>query len=477
MPAYTNDTREGGSRRQVVGALVLLVAAVSTAFLPGSSQQQLAALLRSTVLRPFVAMQEGVQFARGRAVDSGALRRQLDSLVAVTTGHLTLADENRRLKSLLELRGRLGVGWIPANVVRPGTSGSESMFLLDVGSEDGVERYAPVITGQGVVGVVRDVYPSHATAMDWTHPDFRVSAMDTLGTSYGIVRSRRGEFREEDRLEFDGAAFQALLEDGTTVVTSNLSGDWPRGVPIGKIEGLAEADAGWRKSYWLRPMVEVGSVTHVLVGVSPERDLYGAWPLGSVVTDGEMALRAQAREDSLQLLRTVLAAPRPLRDSVLAALLLGDLSVMPVMVVPADSAAAAPSSAEGGRGVQPPGVGRPAAGTEGQPRVGQPGGGTQGAPRPDPEAPPAATPVPPQPPGAGTPADTTSRPPAGGGGAPLPMFPPPGESRPVGPGGAPIPRPDTLQDASRLRSAGPGTAVEAFSAQAVRTQEGGAPRR
>ena len=84
-----------------------------------------------------------------------------------------------------------------------------------------------------------------------------------------------------------------VLEDGTTVVTSNLSGDWPRGVPIGKIEGLAEADAGWRKSYWLRPMVEVGSVTHVLVGVAPQEDLYGAGPLDSLVTDSELALRSR----------------------------------------------------------------------------------------------------------------------------------------------------------------------------------------
>jgi cell shape-determining protein MreC len=373
----------------------------------------------------------------------------------VTTGHLTLADENRRLRALLELRDRIGGGWIAANVVRPGTSGSESVFLLDIGSEQGVERYAPVVTGQGVVGVVQDVYPTSATAMDWTHPDFRVSAMDPDGVVYGIVRSRRGEFREEDRLEFDGTAFQARLEDGTAVVTSNLSGVWPRGVPIGKVEGLAEADAGWRKSYWLRPMVEVGSVTHVLVGVNPERDLYGVWPIASLLTDAELALQIRARTDSLQLLRTVLAAPRPLRDSVLAALLLGDPGVMPLLPLGADSAApgrgtggATPQGAPGGRGQ--PGTGASTAPTtpgraSGQPAAAQPPASPQPAP-----GNPATQPRPP---------DTLGAPARPDSGAP-----------------APRPRPDTLAVASGGTVAFAGTTAPNGAAK-VLIGEGGAPPR
>jgi rod shape-determining protein MreC len=461
MPAYTNDSRDGGGRRQLVGALVLFVVAVSTAFLPTPTQRQIAAAIRESVLRPFVILQEGVAVARNRSVDSQGLRRQLDSLVAVTTGHMTLADENRRLRALLQLRERIGSGWITANVVRPATTGSESLFLLDIGSQQGVERYAPVITGQGLVGVVQEVFPTSSTAIDWTHPDFRVSAMDTEGTVYGIVRSRRGQFREEDRLEFDGTAFQSNLQEGTAVVTSNLSGIWPRGVPIGKLEGLAEADAGWRKSYWLRPMVEVGSVTHVLVGVSPERDLYGAWPVDSIVTDAELALQIQARADSLQLLRTVLAAARPLRDSVIAALLLGDPGVMPVL--PADSGVGGTPGAGAARGL---GGGRAQPSrASGAPAGGQPPPSGQAAP---PAGDSAAQPQrggqlpPPRNPG-----DTTTRPRTDTLGSP---------ARPDS-GAPPRPRPDTLGIASAPVAVKGGTTVEGSGAAAVRIGKGGAPRR
>lgn len=359
MPAYTTDSGGGGERRQIVATALLLLLAVAVAFLPSAQQQQIASVIRGTVLRPFVLGQEGLTHARSRATDSETLRRQLDSLVAITATHWVLAEENRRLRGLLEVRSSLGASWIPATVVRPGTGGSESMFILDVGREDGVEPYSPVIGRQGLVGVVREVRARSALAMDWSHPDFAVSAMDPDGITYGIVASRRGEFREADRLEFNGTAFHARLEDGTVIVTSGLAGVWPRGVAVGKIEGLAEADAGWRKSYWLRPMVEVGSVTHVLVGVGPEArgDLSGVWP-ADAFTEAELGIRLHQQQDSLSalrdsiaLLRVLLSSARPVRDSVLAALLLGGASVQEASAwargATEDSATAGPAAPAG----------------------------------------------------------------------------------------------------------------------------------
>ena len=349
MPAYTTDTGESTGRRQTVATVVLVLLAVALPYLPTAQQQQIASLLRSTVLLPFVSTQRGITEARSRTTDTGVLRRQLDSLAAVLSGQRTLAEENRRLRGLLDLGERLGGGYVPASVVRSRTNGSESLFLLDVGAVDGVEVYSPVITRQGLVGVVREVRDESAIGIDWTHPDFRASAMDAAGLTYGIAESRQGEFREEDRLQFNGTAFHTRLEDGTVVVTSGLGATYPRGIPVGKVEGLAEADAGWRKSYWLRPMVEPGSVTHVLVGtgVGTMGDLSAVWPADSVMTEAELVLLEQRGQDSLnalgdsvELLRTILLAPRPVRDSLLATLLLG-------------TAPPAADSAEGAPGADP----------------------------------------------------------------------------------------------------------------------------
>jgi rod shape-determining protein MreC len=268
MSAYhIGEDEEPTGRRQTIAALVIVGLAIVALFAPSAAQQQLAFLLRSSLLRPFVSIQEGLAAARLHAISTEESQARLDSTVAALTNQNTLAEENRRLRQLLELSGRLGTAYRPASVLRPGTAGSESMFLLDLGSDQGLRVNAPVIASGGLIGVVREVRAAMSIGMDWTHPDFRVSAMTQDGEIYGFVRVERGLFREGDRLLLDGIPYHNNLEPGMTIVTSGLGGVFPRGITVGTVDQLAAETAGWRRSYYLRPAVVPGSATHVLVAV------------------------------------------------------------------------------------------------------------------------------------------------------------------------------------------------------------------
>ncbi|MFQ5538565.1 MAG: rod shape-determining protein MreC [Gemmatimonadota bacterium] len=270
-------------RRQITLAVVVFLAALVITYLPSTAQQRLAWGLRVSVLRPFIATQERLAAARLRAMEVEVLQGRVDSLTSRLTTLGALEDENRTLRSLLGLSERLGPAFRPATVLRPGTPGSESMFLIFLGEKDGVRPGAPVVARNGLVGVIREVRGEASVGMDWTHPDFRASAMIADGSAYGIVENRRGAFREGDRLVLEGAAYHERIDSGAVVLTSGLGGVFPRGIPIGWVEGVAEAGAQWRKSYWVRPGVEVGSVTHVLVAVgdSTPGDLTRIWEEGS----------------------------------------------------------------------------------------------------------------------------------------------------------------------------------------------------
>jgi len=214
------------------------------------------------------------------------LTAELDSLTAVMSTHEALADENRTLRGLLDLRERAGPEYASATVTRPGTPGSEGVFHVDVGSDDGIEIGAPVVSVAGLVGVIREVRPGRSVGMDWSNPDFRASAMSADGSTYGMVENQKGRFTEEDRLILNGVAYnQAVLDDGI-VVTSGLGGYFPRGIPIGRIDGLADAEGEWRKSYFLRPMVHPGSALHVLVlrVSAAETDVSEVWAVPDSVT-------------------------------------------------------------------------------------------------------------------------------------------------------------------------------------------------
>lgn len=281
MPPYEVDGSEARSRRGLVLSSAWVLASILLMVFPVPVQQGISAALRSTLLAPFLWTQESLNRTRIRAVEIEALQARFDSTVALLAGQSMLGAENVRLRALLDLRERAGPAFVSASAIRPGTRGSESMFLLDVGSEQGVSVNDPVVAAEGLVGLIREVGPRNSLALDWTHPDFAVSATTLDAETFGIVEARAGAFREDDRLILAGIPFYTTLEPGEVLVTSGQGAVYPRGIRVGTILSLAEAEAGWRRGYWVEPAVRVGSVTHVLVITGeegrPMSDLTELW--------------------------------------------------------------------------------------------------------------------------------------------------------------------------------------------------------
>ena len=303
MPTLYTDRHHPRPSRDGLTALGWLALSLVVLYLPDESQQEIASLLRGSLLRPFVMTQQTLAQARVHAADTEMLQALVDSLSSVISSQNTLVEQNDGLRALLKLSRRLPSTFVAAGVIRPGTPGSESMFLLDAGVRRGVNANTPVVVGRGLLGVVREARANSSVGMDWTHPEFRASAMTSDGSVYGLVRASQGRFREDTRLLVDGIPFQQELSLGTILVTSGLGGRYPRGIPIGSVEEEAEARAGWRRSYWLRPFVEPGQATHVLLLVSDgeRRDETGWWAVDDsaphVAPEGE-AGRAQDPGDA-----------------------------------------------------------------------------------------------------------------------------------------------------------------------------------
>lgn len=255
-------------------ALVLLV-------LPDPPREALAQAARLTVLRPVLALQRGAADQDGRWVDVGALRAERDSLAAFLVGQAHLSAENQRLRSLLGLRERLSYSFVPAEVIRVQGPAYVGSFLLTAGQRDGVRPSSPIVTGDGLAGMVLSTDAGSGIGIDWTHPDFRASAMTTDGEVFGIVEPR-GSGEGEELLVLTGTAFHTQLKPGTMIVTSGRGGVYPRGIPIGTVAGAEDEQGGWRRSYLIRPLVTPTEMIHVLVLGQPTPgettpDLAAAW--------------------------------------------------------------------------------------------------------------------------------------------------------------------------------------------------------
>lgn len=265
-PGRPSDGR-GTGKLDLLATLVLVLLSAILMNLPATSQRGIGYAIRSSALRPFVALNGAVARAKARALDFEVLRVQTDSLLTWVASQRTLAEENRQLRALLGLSGQPREHLVAATVIRPGGSDTGSVFYLDAGRRDGVRRFDAVVTEAGLLGQVQDVRARRATAFDWSHPDFRVSAMTVDGQVHGLVEPARGQYREQDLLVLRGTAYLSDLERGDELVTSGRGGAFPRGIRIGWVTAEADVSAGWSRSYYVEPTVYPGSVTYALVDV------------------------------------------------------------------------------------------------------------------------------------------------------------------------------------------------------------------
>jgi rod shape-determining protein MreC len=240
--------------------------------LPEGVREPVSGALRRTVLAPLLALQERTALAAEGRQRLDRLRAERDSLVLAAREVPNLTAENARLRGLLGLSERLGGAWVPAQVLHQAGVSDGLSLVLSAGGEAGVEELAPVVTAEGLLGLVRSVDRSTSVALAWTHPDFRASAMVEDRQVFGVIAARRGE-RAGEVMELRGVAYRDSLAPGTRVVTSGLGGVFPRGIPVGTVEGILSESAGWQRTYLLRPAVHPAQARHVLVlspGLTPD---------------------------------------------------------------------------------------------------------------------------------------------------------------------------------------------------------------
>jgi rod shape-determining protein MreC len=255
-------------------ALILL-------FLPGTYREAIALGIRSTVLRPVLALQQGAVERSARFDDPDRLRAERDSLAAFLIGQSTLSTENRELRGILGLRQKLPYGFVPAEIIRITGRDAEGYFQLTSGAAQGVVAGATIIAPSGLVGRVRSVDRNISFGIDWMNPEFRASAMTMDGTVYGIAEPRIGP-GNQPMLALTGTPRHVQLTEGTVIVTSGIGGIYPRGIPIGTIAGVEGAETSWQRTYLVQPMVSPAEMTYVLVLGAPQeglagRDLAEAW--------------------------------------------------------------------------------------------------------------------------------------------------------------------------------------------------------
>lgn len=272
------------SRRDNLLFAACLLVSVGALVAPAPVGLAVASTARETVLRPVVWLQRRGAEGRTSRARLAAIQAERDSAVVALQGLPGLAAENEQLRRLLDLSRRSTVPWIAAEVLHQTVPTDGRTLLLSAGTAAGVGSDAPVVGPEGLLGVVVQAGRGSSVALTWAHPEYRVSAVTIDGSVQGIVAAAPGNDASEAFLEFRGVAFRDTIPTGTLVVTSGLTGLYPKGIPIGHVAGIRREQLGWERVYRLSPLANPSYVTHVLVG-RPRGGGASGWPADSAPAD------------------------------------------------------------------------------------------------------------------------------------------------------------------------------------------------
>jgi len=265
------------SRADTLVFLACVALSLAAMSLPTAWREPFARVLRQTVLAPLLALQQQSELLRTSRARFQRMEAQRDSAMLAATFLPELRTENARLRNLLGLGSRLGSGYVAAEVLHQAEPTSALTLIVSAGRQQGVRPFAPVVSAEGLVGVVSAADAHTSTVVTWAHPEFRASAMGADASVFGIVQPGGAESPGVWLLELRGVPYRQTVAPGTMIVTSGLGGVLPRGIPIGTVTAETAEASPWERRYVVRPAVHPAAISHVMILVTSREDLRGAF--------------------------------------------------------------------------------------------------------------------------------------------------------------------------------------------------------
>jgi rod shape-determining protein MreC len=253
-------------------AVVLVLVSVVLIGLGGTGRLD---FVKNLLYAPLALIQRGVATAWGTVAgqnqprpDEAALVKrntELEAQVTALQAQVTQLQENQSdfqvLSELLKFaRERPENQYLAANVIGRDPSPYLSYLILDRGSDQGIRKDMPVVTGRGLVGKVVEVTSVACKVLPILDASSAVNARLLKSREEGVVIGQLA-----GGLQMQYLAQNVNIDLGETVVTSGLGGRYPADIAIGTVNAIQKQDYQVQQRADVTPAVDFNRLEIVLI--------------------------------------------------------------------------------------------------------------------------------------------------------------------------------------------------------------------
>jgi rod shape-determining protein MreC len=173
----------------------------------------------------------------------------------------SVAEQNLRLKELLDTQRSLELNVQLARVIGVDLGAYRYQLTLNVGARSGVTPGQPVIDAHGVMGQIKEVLPTTSVLMLVTDPNHAIPVMiERSGLRTVAYGSRDGA-----TLTLLNIPLAANVRVGDHLLTSGVGGRFPPGFPVGEVSAVAASASGLFQVAQARPAADIERSQDVLL--------------------------------------------------------------------------------------------------------------------------------------------------------------------------------------------------------------------
>lgn len=257
------------------GLAIFAVALMIRAAASGNSEVFLSQAV-SVISQPFLKISAAVTNSVGDFLDRFAnaeelylenqeLRKQLQEANRKLINAEQDKRENEQFRSFLGLKEtNPDYEFEPATVIGRDSTNRFYSFTVDKGSINGVEAADPVITADGLVGIVWEVGLTYSHVRTILDISVEAGVYDISTRDSGIVTGDIS-LSAEGLCKLKYLPKESGIASGNLIVTSGIGGVFPKDLVVGTVKSITADSSGLSLTAIIVPAADIGNVTDVLI--------------------------------------------------------------------------------------------------------------------------------------------------------------------------------------------------------------------
>jgi len=196
---------------------------------------------------------------RDARTENARLQKDLDDLRMRNRELESQAAEAQRLAGLLNFRNaHAESSMLAAEVIGASADPTSHTLFINRGERDHVRRNLAVITPEGIVGKIVEVFPSSAQVLLINDKDSGVGALFSSTRTHGVIKGTGDPNPRMDYIVND-----EKVQAGDKILTSGEDHIFPKDVPVGTVESTKPGAPF--QTIWVQPAARLDRLEEVLV--------------------------------------------------------------------------------------------------------------------------------------------------------------------------------------------------------------------